>query len=150
MEAHRCGPTRKHYQALGWNVDFPLLWKPYECRPYSQVVSDDWGIEPPRMYKYGYSHANCGGCCFRQGQGDWLRTMRHFPTRYAAAERWEEKMRAGQERKYAILRRQVGGDIFPLSLQEFRLQQEVQLELQPSLFELDQEATCVRCGIGIS
>lgn len=41
-EVHRCGPNAEAYRKLGWWVDFPLLWKPYENRRYVDVVRDDW------------------------------------------------------------------------------------------------------------
>ena len=67
-------------------VLIPLLWKPYELRKYPAVARADWGIEPPRMYDLGYTHANCGGRCCKQGWGDWLRTLLNWPARYAEVE----------------------------------------------------------------
>lgn len=146
-EVHRCGPTETAYQAEGWQVDFPLLWKPYEMRPYSQVSREDWKIEPPRMYAMGYSHANCGGRCVKQGQGDWLRTLLNFPERYAQAEAWEQEMRQHQKRRnYAILRDQKNGTVTDLTLRDFRLRYEASRKIQPLL--LDYSAPCVHCGVG--
>lgn len=146
-EVHRCGPTEAAYNAQGWQVDFPLLWKPYEVRKYTQVARQDWGIEPPRMYKLGYSHANCGGCCVKQGQGDWLRTLLNFPERFYQAEEWEQEMRDHPTRKnYAILRDQTGGEVKPLTLRELRLRYEADRKLQPTL--LDYNSPCVYCGVG--
>lgn len=146
-EVHRCGPTEAAYQAEGWLVDFPLLWKPYELRPYSQVAREDWGIEPPRMYGMGFTHANCGGRCVKQGQGDWLRTLINWPDRYAEAEQWEQEMRNHPTRRsFAILRDQSGGKVTPLTLREFRLRYEASQGMQPSL--LDYQSPCVYCGVG--
>lgn len=146
-ELHRCEATEKAYQAEGYQVDFPLLWKPYETRPYSQVSRDDWDIEPPRMYAMGYSHANCGGCCVKQGQGDWLRTLLNFPQRFAQAEQWEQEMRQHPKRRdYAILRDQSNGKVTALTLRELRERHEVKQSLQPSL--LDYNSACVSCGVG--
>jgi hypothetical protein len=146
-ESHRCAPTRDNYESQGWLVDFPLLWKPIEFRPYPQVCREDWGIEPPRMYGLGYSHANCGGICVKQGQGDWLRTLINFPERYAFAEEWERQMRDHPKRKdYAILRDQANGRVAPLTLEELRERYEAGQTEQLSL--LDYQAPCVRCGVG--
>lgn len=61
FEAHRCKATQENYEAEGWKVAFPLLWKPIEYRPYVRICREDWGIEPPRTYDLGFSHANCLG-----------------------------------------------------------------------------------------
>lgn len=146
-EVHRCEATKAAYEAEGWDVDFPLLWKPYEFRPYSQVSREDWGIEPPRMYEMGYSHANCGGRCVKQGQGDWLRTLINFPLRYAEDENWEQEMRNHPKRKnYALLRDQSNGAVSPLTLRELRERYEANSNIQLSM--LDRNSPCVYCGVG--
>ncbi len=147
-ELHRIAATEKNYKAMGWSVDFPLLWKPYELRPYTQVVRQDWNIEPPRMYALGYTHANCGGKCVKQGQGDWIRTLINFPERYAEAEAWEQEMRDHPKRKnYAILRDQSGRIVTPLTLLELRERYEASAG-QMDLFALDYRSACVVCGVG--
>ena len=148
-EVHRCEATTRNYGARGWKVDYPLLWKPIEFRPYSQVCRDDWGIEPPRMYAMGYSHANCGGKCVKQGWGDWLRTLINFPERYAAAEQWECEMRNHPVRKdYAILKDQSGGMVRPKTLESLRLDYEARNNAQMSLTSFDAESVCFTCGVG--
>lgn len=145
-EVHRCKATTKNYNALGYAVDYPLLWKPVEHRPYPQVAREDWGIEPPRMYALGYTHANCGGRCVKQGKGDWLRTLINFPDRYAEAEAWEAEMRANPTNaNYALLRDQSGGMVRPMTLRELREEHEAGLALP--LFNLDQAHGCVVCGV---
>lgn len=146
-EVDRCEATRRNYEQYGWGVDFPLLWRPYEFRPYSQVCREDWHVEPPRMYGMGYSHANCGGRCVKQGTGDWIRTLINFPARYAAAEQWEREMRDHPKRQnYAILRDQSGGKVTPKPLETLRLDYEAGQVDQLSL--LDYHAPCVHCGVG--
>ena len=148
MEIHRCAATEKAYGEHGWKVDFPLLWKPMEARPYPQVVREDWAIEPPRMYEFGYTHANCGGCCVKQGKGDWLRTLKKFPARFAQAEKWEQGMRNHPVReKYAMIRTEtVAKGIGGLPLAELR--QNYSDARQEQLFEMDTTAPCVVCDIG--
>jgi hypothetical protein len=146
-EIHRCEATTKNYNARGWDVDYPLLWKPIEYRKYADVVRYDWCIEPPRMYALGYTHANCGGVCVKQGQGDWLRTLINYPERYAEIENWETAMRDHPVRKnYAIDRDQSGGNVSPLPLTELRERYEASLGID--LCELDTESACVSCGVG--
>lgn len=147
-EVDRCEKTKTSYESIGCNVEFPLLWKPYELRPYTQVSREDWGIEPPRMYHMGYTHANCGGMCVKQGWGDWLRTLVNFPERYARAEEWEAEMRKNPTRaNYAILRDQSEGMVRPKTLRQLR--EEWEAEQNVGLFSLyDMEAGCVVCGVG--
>jgi 3'-phosphoadenosine 5'-phosphosulfate sulfotransferase (PAPS reductase)/FAD synthetase len=148
QEMNRIESTEKNYRSYGWNVDFPLLWKPYEFRPYPVVVKEDWGIEPPRMYALGYTHANCGGTCVKQGMGDWLRTLKNWPDRYMAAEEWEEAMRDHPKRKdYAILRDQTQGKVCPLTLRELRERHEKNIS-KDVLFDMDYHSACVVCGVG--
>lgn len=73
--------------------DFPLMWKPIEMRSPQEVVRS-WGIEPPRMYKYAFPHANCGGCCIRQGVSEWKRLWFVWPDRFAQMRDWELAQRA--------------------------------------------------------
>lgn len=70
-EQHRMGKPREAYEEMGAEVDFPLMWKPYEYRPYQDVVRHDWGIEPPRLYALGFPHNNCfaGETRFLTGEG---------------------------------------------------------------------------------
>lgn len=145
-EMHRCAATRRNYEAAGYHVDFPLLWKPYEYRPYAQVAREDWGIEPPRMYAQGYSHANCGGLCVKQGKRDWLRTLVLYPDRYARREAWEQRMREHPTRaNYALLRHVEGGVQRPMTLRELRERHEAGTADQLSLVD---EPGCVTCGVG--
>ena len=142
-EVHRCEATTRNYNKAGWSVHYPLLWKPLEHRPYTEVSRQDWGIEPPRMYAQGYSHANCGGRCVKQGLGDWRRTMEYYPERFIEVRDWETEMRDHPIRqKYAILRDQSGGTVTALPLSEFEKRGSYNLPL------FDFEGGCVQCGVG--
>ena len=147
-EMHRIDNTTKAYNKLGFEVDYPLLWKPYELRPYTEVVRE-WGIEPPRMYRMGYTHANCGGRCVKQGQGDWIRTLINFPERFAECEEWEREMRKLSEKhgNYAICKRMRGKEIIPLTLEQIREEYEA-VDGRMDLSALDEQSACVVCGIG--
>jgi len=146
-EMHRCDATRKNYESLGYQVDFPMLWRPYEFRNHESIVREDWGIEPPIMYEQGYTHANCGGCCVKQGQGDWIRTLINNPELYAKREEWEREMRKNPvNAEYAILKDRTHGETRALTLQELRERHE--RKQLPRLIELDVKSVCVVCGIG--
>jgi len=147
-EFERMERTTKAYAKEGYKTDYPLEWKPIEFRPYSQVVREDWGIEPPRMYRLGYTHANCGGRCCKQGQGDWLRTLINFPERYAEIEEWEKDMRTLSEKhsKRTILKRINNGIVEELTLEKLRLENEDNQQID--FFDLDTKSPCVVCGIG--
>lgn len=131
-------------------VEYPLLWQPIEFDATATVKS--WGIEPPRMYRYGYSHANCGGVCVKQGQKDWRRTLVYFPVRYAEYEEWERKMRDDSRfANYAFLRDESGGDVKPRTLEQLRLETEAADAYQMRLFVMEDDivSTCsVECGVG--
>lgn len=103
----------------GWYVDFPLLWEPYEFRPYAEVVKS-WGIAIPRLYLLGFSHNNCGGRCVKQGMFEWLRLKRYFPERFAEVRDWEQAQRAkgGPRATFAIVRGREGGESHRVTLAE--------------------------------
>jgi hypothetical protein len=127
-EQHRMARPKANYEAIaGVTVDYPLMWKPLEFRPYQDVVRDDWGIEPPRAYAMGFSHNNClNHGCVKQGVGDWLRFRHYFPLRFAGTRDWEQAQRAkgGARATYAIARDQTGGEVRPLTLAEIAERQE--------------------------
>jgi hypothetical protein len=106
-------------KVAGVYEDFPHLWKPYEFRPYAEVVRS-WGIEPPRLYAAGFSHNNCGGRCVKEGIAEWLLLRDTFPERFAEVRDWEGAQRAlgGKRAAYAIARDQSGGKVVPLTLAE--------------------------------
>lgn len=147
-ELERCGDTEAAYNKIGYGVDFPLLWKPYENRTYSKVVREDWGIEPPRMYEMNFTHANCGGRCVKQGKSDWLRLLRNFPDRYKQIENWEQWMRTNPKySKYTILKIVKKEIVRKITLRELREEYESQMECMPDLFD-DTDSPCVVCGVG--
>jgi hypothetical protein len=119
-EQHRMAAPRRNYESIdGVTVDYPLMWKPIEYRPYQDVVRD-WGIEPPRLYALGFPHNNCGGRCVKQGIREWQRLALNFPDRFAEVRDWEQAQRAkgGARANYAIARDQSGGTVTPLTLAE--------------------------------
>ncbi len=119
-EQHRMAAPKKNYEAIeGVTVNYPLMWKPLEYRPYQEVVRS-WGIEPPRLYSYAFSHNNCGGRCVKQGIKEWLRLRQHFPERFAEVRDWEQAQRAkgGARAAYGIIRDQRDNTVKSVTLAE--------------------------------
>lgn len=120
---HKAGklrpPTGYARKVHGVYEDYPLNWKPFEFRPYQEVVSS-WGIAPPRLYALGAPHNNCGLRCVKQGIREWQRLNLNFPERFAEVRDWEQAQRAkgGARADYAICRDQSGGNVKPLTLAE--------------------------------
>lgn len=51
------------------------------------------GIDPPRLYKLGFHHNNCGGFCIKAGQAHFAHLLKVMPERYAEHEAQEDAMR---------------------------------------------------------
>jgi 3'-phosphoadenosine 5'-phosphosulfate sulfotransferase (PAPS reductase)/FAD synthetase len=112
-EGHRLKRTRA---ALApWNVEAPMMWEPFwdKTRMFCELTKI--GIEPPRLYKMGFPHNNCGGFCVKAGQAHFAHLLRTMPDRYRWHEEQEAKMRelVGD---HSIIR--MKGQ--PVSLREFR------------------------------
>ena len=147
-EPHRMAAPTRNYAQIGVNVEFPCMWKPIDFHPHDTVRS--WGIEPPRMYSFGYSHANCGGRCIKQGIKAWERTLLYFPDRFSEVEDWErEKRKDPMFADYAILRDSSGGTVTARTLESVRLDVETRQPAQLSLWGLfeDDMSNCF-CNAG--
>ncbi len=102
-----------------WRVEFPLM-------QHSGLTKDDllaWfrdaGLQPPRLYRLGFSHNNCGGLCVRGGQAHWRRTRDIFPGRFAWYAQLEQDFRDAHG-DVAILKRRRQGQTHPLPLRELQ------------------------------
>jgi hypothetical protein len=109
-----------------WTVRFPLCEPPFLSKQHMLDQARTAGLEPPRLYAFGFSHNNCGGLCVRGGHKHWARVLEVFPERYAEAERQERELRA-ELGDVAILRDRAGGRSRPLTLTEFREHQHARL-----------------------
>lgn len=118
-EQHRMASPTAAYAKLGVATDYPLMWKPYEFRPYAEVVAE-WGIAIPRLYGLGFSHNNCFGRCVKQGKRAWATLARVLPERFEDVAAWEDRMRAkgGALADRTIQETRVGGKRRPLPLRE--------------------------------
>lgn len=107
-----------------FTVESPLMHAPFT---HKALLMTEWakrGVRPPRLYDYGFSHANCGGACVRGGQAQWRLLLTVNRERYLEWEREEELTRDMLGKDVTILRDRSGGTSRPLSLREFRLRNE--------------------------
>lgn len=135
-EEHRFTAAKPNWHP--WTVDAVLTRPPYVVKP--QLI-DQWrsyGIEPPRLYAAGFSHANCGGACVRGGQAQWRLLLDVNRPRYLEWEAEEEMTRTMLEKDVAILRDRTGGTLVPLTLQAFRERNET----NGTLFDADDWGAC--------
>lgn len=120
-EGHRLRAISESY------APFPV-WAPMCDPPYldrnlilDEVRAD--GLEPPRMYRQGFPHANCGGGCVRAGHAQFRHLLSINPGRYAVWERKEQELREFLGKDVAILRDRSDADSRPVTLREFRERQ---------------------------
>jgi hypothetical protein len=117
-EEHRLNAAIPHWEP--WTIDAVLTRPPYV---HKGQLLDEWrarGIEPPRLYAQGFSHANCGGACVRGGQAQWKLLLQVNRPRYLEWEAEEDKTRTMLGKDVAILRDRRGGKSKPLPLRRFR------------------------------
>jgi len=117
-EDHRYRAAIDHWKP--WTLLAPMCDPPYVTKPEMLNDLERRGIEPPRLYKMGFPHNNCGGFCVRAGHGTFAKLLEHFPERYHEHENEERLFRAKFGKDVAILRDRTGGPVRPLTLQEFR------------------------------
>lgn len=130
-----CAPDATIYVGLSWDEQHRVdrlqkvcaPWKyaaPMAEAPYmSKAQMMDWlkteGIEPPRLYKMGFPHNNCGGFCVKAGQAHFAHLLRMMPERYKWHEAKEEELRQ-RVGDYSILRDRTGGTTKTLTLRQLR------------------------------
>jgi 3'-phosphoadenosine 5'-phosphosulfate sulfotransferase (PAPS reductase)/FAD synthetase len=148
--AGKCRPVPSviEYLKLGLKVYYPLLAKKtFVIDPVETVKA--WGIKPPQMYSMGYTHANCGGCCVKQGAGDWRRTLINFPERFERFEKWEATQRLNPTMaNYSFLRDETGGKRKTKTLEQLRAEtKSATLSMFDLLDELEGKTCGVECGV---
>lgn len=118
-EQHRADRARELQQP--WQAEAPLCDCPRLDREALLEECRAVGLEPPRMYGMGFSHANCGGFCVKGGIWNYRRLLKYFPERYAHHERQEQALREYLGREdISIIRDRRGGENRPVTLREFR------------------------------
>lgn len=116
-EEHRLHRLRKLLPS--WRIEAPMCDRPLwdKCKMQDELRAI--GIEPPRLYKMGFPHNNCGGFCIKAGQAHFAHLMKVMPERYAQHEAREEAMR---ERlgDVSIMKDRRGGKTAPLTMRQLR------------------------------
>lgn len=103
-----------------WRIEAPMCEAPLwdKCRMLDELRAI--GIEPPRLYSFGFPHNNCGGFCVKAGQAQFALLLRTMPDRYRWHEQQEETLRA-QVGDFSVLTDRRGdGKKKPLTLRAFR------------------------------
>lgn len=122
-EHHRVNEFQSEHPT--WRVSAPMTEPPLwdKCRMVAETES--LGIRIPRLYKLGFPHNNCGGCCVRAGISHFVHLYRVLPERFLAWEREEIATRADFVARgiepFTILKDRRGGEPRPLSLRALRL-----------------------------
>lgn len=116
-EEHRLHDLRRRKPT--WNIEAPMCEEPLwnKCRMLDELRAI--GIEPPRLYRFGFPHNNCGGFCVKAGQAQFALLLRTLPERYAWHEAQEERLRA-QVGDFSVLTDRRGGKKLPLTLRQLR------------------------------
>ena len=135
-ESHRVEAARRHWAP--WTVDCPLTRPPILWKQQLFALFRERGIEPPRLYGYGFQHANCGGACVRGGQAQWSLLLQVNRARYLDWEAEEQATRDLLGKDVSILRDRADGTSKPLTLAAFR----ERIERQPSMFDADDWGAC--------
>jgi len=134
-EEHRLARLRALRGAQGWTYEAPLCEPPHQTKDAAFARLKTLGIEPPRLYRMGFAHNNCGGGCVRAGIGHFTHLLRTMPRVYAEWEQNEQGLREFLNRDdIAILRDRSGGDAKPLTLVQLR--RRVEDGYEPDLFEI--------------
>lgn len=117
-EEHRLHDLRQRKPT--WRIEAPMcepeLWD--KCRMLDELRAI--GIEPPRLYRFGFPHNNCGGFCVKAGHAQFALLLRTMPDRYRWHEEQEGKLRA-QVGDFSVLTDRRGdGKKKPLTLRQLR------------------------------
>jgi len=118
-ESHRLDSLRERKPS--WRIEAPMCEAPYwdKCKMLSEIRGI--GIEPPRLYAFGFPHNNCGGFCVKAGHAQFALLLRTMPERYAWHEAQEEKLRDQVGDFSVLVDRRGDGKKKPLTMRQFRL-----------------------------
>lgn len=116
-EEHRLHRLRKRKPE--WRIEAPMCDPPLWDKAQMMTELRKIGIEPPRLYKMGFPHNNCGGFCIKAGQAHFAHLLRMMPERYAEHESSEERMRA-RLGDVSVMKDRRGGKTAPLTMKQLR------------------------------
>jgi hypothetical protein len=117
-EAHRLAFLREAKPT--WRIEAPMCETPRwdKCRMLSELRAI--GIEPPRLYAFGFPHNNCGGFCVKAGHAQFALLLRTKPEDYARHEA-EEELTRQQVGDFSVMTDRRGdGKKKPLTMKTFR------------------------------
>lgn len=127
-ETHRKAAIVRNYEP--YEVRFPMCDKPYLDKNEMVELLKQEGIEIPRLYKLGFAHNNCKGCCVKAGIGQYRNLLIKDRITYLEMENKEQAFRQKYQNDVSILKRK--GKTFTLR----ELREIVENEgTQMSLFE---------------
>lgn len=116
-EQHRAVNIAYRYDV---ECQFPLVENPITNEHMAAICEAEWKIRIPRMYRLGFSHANCGGRCIKGGHAHFRLLLSTWPERYAEVERAEKEFRRQVNPNIAILKDRRGGKLKFMTLESFR------------------------------
>lgn len=106
----------------GWIYKAPMCEAPFVLKADMLRELKAEGIIPPRLYREGFSHNNCGGFCCKAGQGQFANLLRVKPALYLQHESEEESLRAYLGKDVSMMTDRRGdGKKKPLTMRTLRL-----------------------------
>ena len=102
-ETHRKDAIIRNYDP--YEVEFPMCEKPYLDKNEMVELLKQEGIEIPRLYKLGFTHNNCKGCCVKAGIGQYRNLLLKDRITYLEMENKEEAFRQKYGKDVSILKR---------------------------------------------
>jgi hypothetical protein len=152
-EIERMIAIRANWTKQGWNVNAPLETFNVSRADQLQECELVFGFIP-RLYRYGFTHNNCGGACVKAGLREWARLLWYIPDVYDWWEQNERQFREQTGKDVSILKdRRIGANRV-LTLEAFRERCQrwwrgclpgFPFELLPRVKELDPTPGCVFC-----
>lgn len=106
-------------------------WHPYrtwfpltgETAVFKATIMDqlaEQGVLPPRLYKWGFQHNNCGGFCVKAGLGQMAHLYATMPERYMEHAMMEQKFRETINPNVSIFTQTRDGVKRPLTMLELK------------------------------
>ena len=106
--------------------------KPYLDKPDMIEQLKAEGIEVPRLYRLGFAHNNCKGCCVKAGIGQYRNLLLKDRVTFLEMENKEQAFRNKYGKNVSILKRKGK----PFTLRELRMTVETEPK-QLNLFDLE-------------
>lgn len=113
-ETHRKTAIERNYEP--YRVEFPMCEPPYIDKPDMLEGLKRDNIEIPYLYRMGFSHNNCAGCCVKGGIGHWKLLLEKDRRAFLQWENKEREFRLKVGKDVSILKRKGK----PYTLRELR------------------------------